>query len=376
MNQAGIQVVGCAGTWEELSEWLQQTEVDAVAANLDDTHGVGMNVVERLTHVAPQCGIIGVSARTEPSFIISAMRSGCSQFVVWPVDSDDLAKAVDRMTATRRSPVPTGAGKRFCVVGSSGGVGTTAIACNLAMELGALADRTTTLVDMNLEFGDINCAFDCSPTYTIADVCCNGIEPDHMMIEKALHALPCNVSILARPERIEQAREVSPEGVQAMLKILAETHPFVVVDLPRIFSFLSVAAVTDADRVLIVTQLSVPCIRNAARIYQCLAQMGAEECNIEIVLNRCNASFERITEDEVSEHFKKPVFASIPNDYRSIQASLDLGHPVAADARNSPARTAIQEMARKLSGSTAERSTQQQASGGLFGRLWKRSAKA
>jgi len=229
---------------------------------------------------------------------------------------------------------------------------------------------------MNLEFGDINCAFDCSPKYTIADVCCHGIDPDHMMIEKALHALPCNASILARPERIEQARDVAPEGVQAMLRILGETHPFVVVDLPRIFSFLSAAAVTDADSVLIVSQLSVPCIRNAARIYQCLAQMGAEEHDIEIVLNRCNASFERITEDEVSEHFKKPVVASIPTDYRSIQASLDLGHPVAAEARNSPARSAIQEMARKLSGGTAERNAQQPNSGGLLGRFWKRSAKS
>ena len=299
---------------------------------------------------------------------------GGSQFVTWPVDEEDLKTAVSRIRATKR--VAAHSSKRVCVIGASGGVGATTIACNLAMELGHLTDRQVALVDMNLEFGDVACAFDCAPTYSIADVCRDGVDVDHMMLEKALHALPSNVSIMSRPDRVEDAREIAPENVQAMMKLLGDMHPYVVVDLPRTFSFLSAAAVSEAERLLIVTQLSVPCIRNATRIYQCLAQMNADEDRIEVVLNRCNANFERITPDEVEAHFKRPVFAMVPNDYRRIQTSLDLGQPVMHDSPNGPAKLAIQEMARKLSGDHGGDELTPAASSGLWNKIWGRGPKA
>ena len=370
----GLEVLAEASTWAELREHIRHAAVDLIAVNLDDEAGLALSVVERIVQLSPACGVLGVSSRTDPANIIGAMRAGCRQFVAWPVDMDDLAKATDRIRATLR--VVPFASRRICVIGSSGGVGATTIACNLAMELAHLTERRSALVDMNLEFGDIACAFDCTPDYSIADVCCEGAEPDRLMLEKAMHELPCNVSILARPDRIEDARGISPEGVQGMLRVMAELFPFVVVDLPRTFSFLSAAAVAEADRLLIVTQLNVPNVRNATRIHQCLVQMDADENRIDIVLNRCKANFERIAPDEVEAQFNRPIFGMVPNDYRRVQSSLDLGHPVMTDSPKGPARLAIQEMARKIAGDSAIEEQPPPASPGLLGKLWKRSAKA
>lgn len=372
MQLEDVQVLGVVATFEELREWLKQAAVEVVAVNLDDSQGVGLSVVERVAQVAPQTGIVGISADTSPQRIIGAMRAGCSQFVAWPIDTADLQQAVDRLRTARRA-VPVGS-KRVCVIGSSGGVGATTVSCNLAMEFAHLTGRPVAIVDLNLEFGDVACSFDCSPRYSIADVCADGIEPDHMMLAKALHNLPNGVSVLARPDEIEQAHQVSPEGVQKMLRVLGETHPWIVVDLPRYSSFLSAAALSEADAILIVAQLSVPCVRNAARIYQALRQMDTAEEKVEIVLNRVKANFERITPDEVEAHFEKPIFGMVPNDYRSVQSSLDLGHPVMTDAPNSPARLAIQKIARKLAGEQVSGPAAVGAAtgGGLLGKFWKR----
>jgi len=373
-NLSGVEVLGVTAEWDQLRDWVRAHEPDTVGIFLDDEARTGQHVVEKLAQFAPGTTILGVSDKTDPAFIIAAMRAGCGQFVPWPIDQSDLANAIDRIRASKRTTIHSS--KRICVIGSSGGVGATAIACNLAIEFGSMSDRPTALVDLNLEFGDLGCAFDCAPKYTISDICADGAEIDPHMLGAAIHVLDCNVALMVRPESMEQAREVSPEGVQRMLKVMGEMYPYVVVDLPRSFNFFSAAAVADADKIIVVTQLSVASIRNASRILQLLLQMGASDENVAVVVNRFKASYERINQEEVESHFNRPVFALIPNDYKRMQSSMDLGQPVMQDAPNSPARLAIQEMAKKIAGHDAGKAPAAPAPAapaGLFGKLWKRT---
>lgn len=368
-----VLIMGETSTWDELREWLRHGKLDMVAVNLGEREQQGLAIVERIVDMSPGCGVLGVSRRTDPQTIITAMRAGCSQFVPWPVDHQDLVAAVERIRATRSTEVRTS--KRICVIGSSGGAGTTTVACNLAMELAHVTNRRCGLVDLNLEFGDVGSSFDCNPAYTIADVCRQEVEADRLLLGKALHELPCNVSILARPNKLAEALEVQPERLESTLQVMATMFPFVVIDLPRSANPVSTIAVRTADRVLVVTQLGVPFIRNATRIYDSLLQMGAAEGSVEIVLNRCNANFERIAPEEVEAHFGQPIFAMIPNDYRRVQTSLDFGHPIVADAPSSPARLAIQQMARNLASDQVTDDQTPPPTAGFFSRFWQRPAK-
>jgi pilus assembly protein CpaE len=368
-------LLGTFSSWDDLREWLRHGGVDIVAINLDKQDALDLEIVQRITQLSPACGIIGISRQNDPTSIIAAMRAGCSQFVCFPIEFGDLRDAVERVRAVRQATAHRS--RRVCVIGASGGSGATTIACNLAMELAHLSDRRAALVDLNLEFGDVSCAFDCKPRFSLADVCQEGVDVDRVVLAKALHELPCNVSILARPEALEDAHKVTPEGVESMLRVLGGMLPFVVVDLPRSFSLLSAAAVRSADLVLVVTQLGVPFIRNATRIYQSLLEMGTREHAIEIVLNRCKSVYERITPDDVEAHFGKPVFATVPNDYRKVQTALDLGHPIIADAPNTPARLAIEEMARKIACEQgAEHAHAGTPAAGLLSRFWSRGRKS
>jgi pilus assembly protein CpaE len=240
------------------------------------------------------------------------------------------------------------------------------------MELAALSGRRCGLVDLNLEFGDICCAFDCRPRFTISDACADPEKLDRSVLKSVLHDLPSNVSILARPNDIEESDTVTPDALELIFKLLDDMYPNVVVDLPRATSFLSAVALAKADRVLIVGQLSVPIIRNATRVYECVMQMGADEDCVEIVLNRYNANYERITIEDVEKHFARPVFATIPNDYKNVAAAVDMGHPIGADSPASPARKAIHDMARKILGDQAVAESGDGGGDGFFSKLWKR----
>ncbi len=349
---------------DDLVDYVCSQECDVLAVDLDTVGAI--NVVERVALSRAECGILGISARTDATFIIQAMRAGCGQFITTPVEPDDLESALQRLRPLRRAVNVRS--KRICVIGSSGGVGATTIACNLATELALLSQDPVGLVDLNLEYGDVCCAFDCQPKYSIADVCHDGADVDVETACAAFIDLATGVSILGRPDHLEHARDVTPDGVLTVLQLVAKKFPHIVVDLPRSYNFLSAMAVRDAERILIVTQLGVPPVRNAMRIYQSLQQMGADEDNIEIIVNRSDAAYERISRDDVEAHFRRPVFAEVPNDYQFVSAAFDLGHPIGADAPTSKAKQAIAEMALKLAPEYATASTEKKGNG-LFNKL-------
>lgn len=369
-----LEVIAEVPDWDRLRDCVNSTQADMILVNLDADFNENLQIVQFLVRLAPGIGIIGVSGRNDPQSIIQAMRAGCTQFVCSPIETEDLASAITRVQATRMSVAHTS--YRICAVGSAGGVGATTVACNLALELGHLIDRPSALVDLNLEFGDAACAFDCEPSYSVADLCRGGTELDPTIIEAAMHVLPCNVHLLGRPERVQDAHEVAPESVARLLEFLGTIYANVVIDLPRGFNFFSAAAIERTDLVLVVAQLSVPSIRNASRIYQLLKQMGANMDTVEIVLNRCNADYERITPADVEQHFGRPVFGAIPNDYQRVMASLDFGHPILADSPRSPARVAIQEMAKKIASKFRTEEADPPQRKGLFSRLWGRKEPA
>jgi len=367
----GLDVVGECSTWQELQVFLSGGHVDAVIVNLDQNDvRADSQIFRHIVEVMPQCGIIGVSRNADPDTIIATMRAGCHQYVRWPVDPVDLRAALDQVHQAR-SVVTSHCGT-FAVIGSSGGAGATTVACNLAIELAHLTEKECALVDMDLQYGDVACAFDVKPRFTLADVCHTDMEIDRTALESALTKLPCNVSLLARPEHVDKAEEVSAEVVSQMFGILSQLFPFAVVDVPRYFSPAVHAALGSVGRVLIVTQLTVPQLRHATRIYEALIGFGTGEEKIEIVLNRCNAHYERIKPTEVEQHFGRPIFAVIPNDYKNIGVSRDRGHPLMADSSNSPARLAISDLARSLAGEHMSEERLRSPERGLFGRFRKR----
>lgn len=342
-----VEIVARCRAWHELEQTLLFGNVDAVAVNLDgEDDAPRLLTLERINEVGPDAPILGVGSDARPDAIIAAMRAGCAQFVPTPIDQSDLTAAIDRI---RRQHVPTAEGcEHIAIVGSAGGAGSTTLSCNLALELARQTGRRTALIDMDLHFGDIACLFDRNPKYSVTDLCRPDVEIDRTLVEAALDELPCNVSLLARPESIELAYEVDPEAVEKLFRCLGNIFPFVVTDIPRHLSTANVRALQLAHRVFLVSQLAVPFLRNATRLYKMMLQAGVEEERISLILNRCNAEHERIRPEEVANHFGKPIFAIIPNDYKRVTAARDLGHPILVAAAKSPARLAIQNIAQQI----------------------------
>ncbi len=335
--------------------------------------GFGPNVekdlesVRAISQAAPDLGIIGLSPDNNPHTIIAAMRAGCMQFVSLPIEEADIAEAIDRIESSLNSIEQSS--KQICIMGSTGGVGGTTISCNLAYELARHSTRPCALVDLDLDFGDVAESLDAQTKYTLADLCVPSVHLDEDVIRKAIHEMPGKVHLLARPNDLGQAHAVCTEGVSDMLSMLSNMYSYVVVDVPRSFTNLNVATIQKADLVLIVSQLRVASVRNAHRAYELLMQMGADEDRIHLVLNRYNADHEHVTSADVERNIGQDIFAKVPNDYRNVNAALDVGQPIYDKSPKSPARVAIQQLACRIADGGIGPVQDTHKSRGFLGRL-------
>ena len=75
-------------------------------------------------------------------------------------------------------------GKLITVMGAAGGVGTTTLATNLAVELAALAERQVSIVDLDYRFGQVATLLDVEPTYTLSDLCNSPEQLEQQVIER------------------------------------------------------------------------------------------------------------------------------------------------------------------------------------------------
>lgn len=353
-------------TPEELSGFLHNSHVNLIFFHLDPNPSETIDLIDQVATRFPGTALIAIGEQKDPAAILAPIRAGCEQYVCKPIDASDLATAVSRVASKRL--LARAKSRCIVVVGATGGAGATSVACNLALEMAAQTEKPCAVVDMDFQFGDVAVYFDSEPKYTFADLAESGGHIDRTVLSNVMCQLPCNVSLLARPNRIEQAELITPDSVHHAVDLLKTTFESVVIDMPRYLEPSRVAALEQADHVLIVCQLMVPSIRNATRYQETLHKLGIPEDRIHFVLNRDDSNSGRVTAKDLETSFRQPLFASIPNDFQFVSRSLDLGKPLSASEKKSPVRTAIAKMAKRLIGDNGD-SKQPEAKKGLFSRL-------
>lgn len=356
----GLRIAARTYDRVDLRSALQSLRPRVLILDADDPSACEI-VVESL-EILPQLCIIGVTDQSNPQTIVNVIRAGCKQLATKPLDPNDLHTAIRR--ALNDTQEFHQSGQIYGLISAIGGAGATTLACHLARALVEFRKATTLLVDLDLEFGGVARAWDCNPKFSIADLASAGAV-DAILLKRAVCELPKGVSILTRPASIQQAHTLDDTLISQVLRTARGVFPHVIVDLPRRLDALTGAALGQCDKLLIVIQFSVPAVDNARRLMEALTAAGFDADRIEVVGNRYRKNTHMVDSSVVTDNLRKQLFGIVPNDFKTVSRSIDLGEPV--DAR-SPVYRAVQEIAGKLTGQKAPESQ-----GGWFRLLSSRS---
>src|SRR5437762_7021923 len=111
-------------------------------------------VAERIHADAPDSAIFAVSSQSQPDLIIQAMRSGCSEYLLKPLDPEQLLNAVARVGGRRREKKESDRAQMSAFIGAKGGCGVTTLVTQLGASLASTYSRKTLVLDLHPDFGD------------------------------------------------------------------------------------------------------------------------------------------------------------------------------------------------------------------------------
>ncbi|MFZ5924983.1 MAG: AAA family ATPase, partial [Bacillota bacterium] len=348
----GFVVAGEAENGKEAVALAKRVRPDVILMDINMPVMGGIEATEMISVEVPASTVIIISVQGEQEYLREAMAAGARDYLVKPFSADDLINTIRRtyeMELKRRArfaPAPIAQrkmGRVVAVFSTKGGVGKTTIATNLATELASRGETSVVLVDLDLQFGDVAIMLDSIPIRTIADIA-KEEEIDSELVEACLLTHRSGVRVLASPLRPEQAEVVTAKHVEAVLTLLAEAYDFVIVDMPQGLTDIALAALDAADRILLVTTLELPAIKNARLCLEVMESLGYEEGKVKVVLNRSSREI-GLSVDEVEKILHRPVDVHIPSDGRVVVPSVNKGVPFVTSNPSAKISQTIRELA-------------------------------
>jgi pilus assembly protein CpaE len=239
--------------------------------------------------------------------------------------------------------------RRIAVIGSRGGVGASNLAVNLAWILSQEKKKKTVIVDLDLEFGTVALLLDLEPTTGLREALESPARIDSLFVESATARLTENLSVMATEETLSTDVHFKPEAVDLLFDTLGRTNEFIIVDLPRSALSVRQRIFETATDILLVTELTLPGLRDAMRILSTIEEAGAGQ-PVTVVANRTGSLQQAMSPKDFQKALGHKVSFLIPQDEKSFKQAANNGKPVVQIDARSKASKVIQSIVASLTG--------------------------
>jgi pilus assembly protein CpaE len=325
---------------------------DLLIFHLDDSNEPELAcLIERPAELRPATLIIGPGGNTH--LMRMAMKAGAVDYLEDPASESDLAETLEQVKTRVTNQAAVDEGQLIAVVSAKGGSGASFVSVNLGHMMAAMSQKNTALLDLDLQYAslgqylDLKCEHGLMQALDVID----SLDETAMDAYMAKHK--SGVSLLGPlPDEIVLTRDVPLERFSQLLEQMKSHYDFTVVDQPRDLHEMSAAVYERADRVLIVIQQELANVRDASRLRQILlTEMAVPEHRITVVINR----YDKNAAVELSDicralSMEKSEFVLVPNDYRDVAESMNIGVPMLDHSRNSAVTKALMKFGDRLTG--------------------------
>lgn len=301
-----------------------------------------------------------------------AMQTGARDYLEDPVRVDELLKSLERVRRDLASRQAVREGAMFAVVGAKGGSGASFVAVNLAHIMASTSGSPVALLDLDLQFGSLSQYLDLKPEHGLLQALDMAEQLDSVALNAYMVKHKSGVSLLGVLEdEMVLARDIPVERFVHLLNVVKKNYDRVVVDLPRQIDDVTAAVYERADRVLLVMQQELTCLRDAARLRNILVrELGLPEDRLTVVVNRYDKNLPVELPDirrALGAEHHEPML--VPNHYRNVAESINVGVPMLDHARGSAVTKALLSMQSRLDGDgdLAQRSMISRAFSNLIG---------
>ena len=355
---AHVAVLGEAGYGVDAQTLVEDAQPDVALVGVEEPVARGLQTVEALSASYPNLPIIVYSSLADGASVRRAMLAGARDYLTQPLDAETVISSIrmvldqeehrQRRLTGEVPQMTTAGGTVITVFGAKGGIGKTTIATNLATALVRETGQTVALVDMDTRFGDVAIMMDVPVDRNITDLTRRLDHVDRSTIKEYLVPHSSGVAILPAPSHPGDWNVVSPDHIEQIVRLLAQTHDFVILDTPGTFNEMVAAALEMATVVLLVTSMDVASIKDTVLALNMLRSWSFPREKVKLAINHANVA-NSVKEKDVVRTLEYEVFWQIPYD-EAVTKSTQLGQPIVLTKPNSRVGANLIDLARVIAG--------------------------
>jgi pilus assembly protein CpaE len=242
-----------------------------------------IGALDQLAEVCdPGTKVIVVGGHNDISLYRELMRRGVSEYLVPPLQPLQLISAIATLYADPAAPF---VGRQIAFIGARGGVGSSTIAHNLAFVLSETLQTNTVIVDLDLPFGTAGLDFNQDPLQGVADALSQPDRLDPVLLDRMMARCSDRLSLFAAPATLDVDYDISADAFEEVTSKIRATAPYVVLDLPHLWSGWMRRTLLGADDVVITAAPDLASLRNAKNIVDLVRHARPNDAPPQLVLN-------------------------------------------------------------------------------------------
>jgi pilus assembly protein CpaE len=321
----------------------------AVLMDISADVELGLRSLEQIRQSIPSLYAVLSALEVSEDFLLRSMRMGSSDFLQQPLKRAEFSESMTRLEEHIQRIHRQGRqiGRMYTFVGVKGGVGTTTAAVNFAA-LCARQNKSTVLVDLDMDSGDAAVYLGLRHQYSIADVVDNLDQLDQAMLDGIVTRDPLGFSVLCAPEEVERSQIISEAHLREIGTFLIERFDAVIVDGSRALDPLLLSCLELSDSIFVVVTTEFPAVRNGQHYMSALGRAGYGNDAVKLVVNRYDKrSTVHVNLEQLQQTLGARPFWVLPNRYEEAMKAIHEARPVVTKG-NSDLGRAYREFGKKF----------------------------
>lgn len=308
-----------------------------------------LHALDRLAQVIEEgTKVVIIGAVNDIALFRELMSRGVSEYIVPPIQPLDMIRTVCGLYVNPDKPF---AGRVIAVIGARGGIGASTIAHNIAWSIAERQESSATLLDLDLSFGTAALDFNQDPPQSIADALMAPDRVDDVFLERVTTKQTQRLQMLTAPATLEREFELDPQSYEMVIERVRRTSPFVVLDLPHVWTSWVKHTLLAADDAIIVAGPDLASLRNTKNIIDLLKAMRPYDAPPTVVLSMVGVPKRpEIPLKDFAEALGAEPVASIPFDPQLFGMAANNGQMVGEVAAQSKTAMSIDALAASLTG--------------------------
>ncbi|WP_374453027.1 CpaE family protein [Phenylobacterium sp.] len=282
--ERGVVVVRMGGLAAAVEAYQNQATPSLVMVESTDPAPVLLAQLDRLAEVCdPGTKVVVIGSANDIALYRELMRRGVSEYLVPPLNPLLLVRTATGLYADPSAPF---IGRQIAFCGAKGGAGVSTLAHNVAYSITERLQTGAVLVDLDLPFGTAGLDFNQDPLQGVADALGQPDRLDPVLMDRMMARCSERLSLFAAPATLDSDYDISAEAFEEVTQKIRGAAPFVVLDLPHVWTAWKRKILLSSDDLVIVATPDLASLRNAKNIVDLVRRARPNDAPPRLVLNQ------------------------------------------------------------------------------------------